>query len=871
MKKLAVGGVVAVAVAVLAAASDAHSRPASAARSAQPGAAVVAPALARRLAAAGPNDAIDLLVVLKRQASLPSLPTAARAKRLSAVENALRATATATQAPLLQFLAGRRAAGRVVRVTPLWIFNGVIVRAKPDVVRQLSRRSDVLALQPRRDLEASRSLADDGSSAPEPNVELVNAPALWNLGYRGQGAVVASMDTGVDVSHPDLAAAWRGGGDSWYDPSGQHSTPVDVNGHGTKTTGVMVGGSGGGTALGIAPAAKWIAVKIFNDQGVATTTGIHQGFQWLLDPDANPTTDDAPDVVDNSWTMGVTGCDLEFQLDLRALRAAGIVAVFAAGNAGPSPGSDFSPANNPEALAVGNTDGSDAVDPRSSRGPSSCDGGTFPDVTAPGVGVKTTDLYGLYARESGTSMSAPHVAGALALLRSAFPDASADRQETAIEAGAADLGAPGPDNDTGYGRLDGLEAYNWLATSPDFAIAASPASVTVAQAGTASYSVDVTSLNGFSDAVSLSVSGLPVSGATWAVTPSTISGGSGTARLDVNTTAELAPGTYELTVIAASGSQTHRSTVSLEVSGSPDFTIAASPASTTIAAGATGTYTVNVGSRWGFADDVSLSLSGLTTSQASWTFSPGSVAGSGTAALTVSTATSLAAGTYALTITGASGSLVHTTHVSLVVTPPPSFTISASPGSAATPAGGKASYVVTVRSQYGFAGAVALSLSGLSSSQASWSFSPSTVVGAGTSTLTVTTSSSLVPGVYPVKISGTSGSLVRSTNVSLIVPQPPDFSLSLSPTSAAVTAGGSASFSVNVGSKAGFNGTATLTVSGLPSGATATFSVNPVPAASSSVLTVRTAVFGGRGTFSLRVTGTSGSLVHSATATLTVR
>jgi subtilisin family serine protease len=863
---------VALTVAILAAGADvAQPRQLLPERSTTGATTTPGPALARRLAAAGPDDWIDVVVVLERQASLPSLAASARGQRLAAVERALHSEAERSQAPLLRYLAARRSAGRVQRVTPLWIFNGALVRAKPDVVRELAARPDVLAVEPSRDLHASKSLADGGSGSPEPNVSVVNAPALWDLGYRGQGTVVASLDTGVDLSNPDVAAQWRGGSDSWYDPAGEHSTPADVNGHGTWTMGAMVGGTAGGTAVGVAPGARWIAAKIFDDHGVATTSGIHRSFQWLLDPDGNPSTNDAPNVVNNSWTMGATGCDLEFQLDLRALRAAGIVPVFAAGNRGPDASSDFSPANNPDALAVGNTDNGDVIDPGSSRGPSSCDGGTFPDVTAPGVDIRTTDLYGSYAVESGTSMSAPHVAGALALLLSAFPDASADRQEAAIEAGAVDLGAPGPDNETGYGRLDALGAYHWLATSPDFALSASPTSATVAAGATASFSVTVGSLNGFTGDVALSLGGLPSSGATWTFTPSTVSGGAGTAQLDVQTSTTLAPGSYQLSIGGTSGSQTHRVAVSLEVTGPPDFTIAASPGSATTAAGSSATFAVTVGSQFGFAGNVALSLSGLTSSQASWSFSPASLTGAGTATLTVSTSSSLAPATYSLTISGTGGSLVHSTSVGLVVTPPPNFTISASPGQATTPAGGSVSYTATVRSQYGFAGTVALSLGGLSAGQGTWSFSPASVGGAGTSTLRVTTASSLSPGTYSLKITGTSGTLVHSTNVSLVIPQPPDFALSVSPTSATVTAGTSVTFRVSVASKGGFSAGVSLAVAGLPSGATASFSVNPVPAGTSSVLTVRTSASGGRGTFSLKITGTSGTLVHTVTAAVTVR
>ena len=156
----------------------------------------------------------------------------------------------------------------------------------------------------------------------EPNLDVLGAPSLWNMGFTGQGVVVANMDTGVDVTHPDLAGSWRGGSDSWYDPSGEHTTtPVDVAGHGTSTMGVVVGGDMGGSSIGVAPGADWIATKIFNDQGTATTPGIHAAFQWLLDPDGNAATSDAPNIVLGSWTFANPGCDLTFEPDLEALRS----------------------------------------------------------------------------------------------------------------------------------------------------------------------------------------------------------------------------------------------------------------------------------------------------------------------------------------------------------------------------------------------------------------------------------------------------------------------------------------------------------------------------------------------------------------------
>ena len=354
----------------------------------------------------------------------------------------------------------------------IWIINGLEVTATAAVIQELAMLNEVDQIIPNATIQ--QPLLPASTVPAETNIEHVNAPALWDLdgqgqGWQGQGMVIANMDTGVDISHPDLNANWRGGTNSWFDPSGQHpTTPTDVAGHGTWTMGVMVGGGASGKIIGMAPAAQWIAVKIFNDQGSATVAGIHAGFQWLLDPDGDPSTDDAPNVVNNSWTFTYPGCNLEFAGDLQALRAAGILPIFAAGNSGPYPETSISPANNPGAFAVGGVNNSDAMYTYSSRGPATCGGPTttYPQLVAPGVNIPSTDLFGLYASETGTSLAAPHVAGALALLLSAFPNLTVEEQEAALINGAVDLGTSGADNDFGYGRLDVLRSYQTLIPPP---------------------------------------------------------------------------------------------------------------------------------------------------------------------------------------------------------------------------------------------------------------------------------------------------------------------------------------------------------------------------------------------------------------------
>ena len=116
------------------------------------------------------------------------------------------------------------------------------------------------------------------------------APELWSHGIDGSGMTVATLDTGVDLTHAELAGRYRGGSHGWFDPFGEHARPVDLNGHGTQVIGVMVAGDG----IGMAPGAHFIAARVFNDSGVSTDSAVHLAFQWLLDPDGNPATDDAP-------------------------------------------------------------------------------------------------------------------------------------------------------------------------------------------------------------------------------------------------------------------------------------------------------------------------------------------------------------------------------------------------------------------------------------------------------------------------------------------------------------------------------------------------------------------------------------------------
>ena len=351
----------------------------------------------------------------------------------------------------------------------LWLINGIAVEVPVSMIDVISKLPYVNRVELDKKITLQTSPTSSGAT-PTWNLLMVKANELWDAGYTGAGVVVANMDTGVDGEHPDLANSWRGGTNSWYNPYIADSTqeaPYDTNGHGTQTMGVMVGGNTSGAVIGVAPDAQWIAAKIFRDDGTATLSGIHAAFQWMLDPDGDPSTDDMPDIVNNSWGIlnSVGVCDTEFDTDIDFLKAADIAVVFSAGNEGPGQSTGTSPATNSQTVSVGSVNEFYTVANTSSRGPSPCNGELFPTISAPGVNIYTTDLsFGLgslldpYTSVSGTSLAAPHISGVMALLKSAAPSSTPLELETAIKYSATDLGTLGGDEAYGFGLVDAKTA-----------------------------------------------------------------------------------------------------------------------------------------------------------------------------------------------------------------------------------------------------------------------------------------------------------------------------------------------------------------------------------------------------------------------------
>lgn len=204
----------------------------------------IGPELAATLRALQPTQQTGVIVILKDQTDVHAIGGTSRAERHTKVILALQQKTHGTQHNLLARLRQRQSTGDVGSYRSLWIFNAIVVTATAAVITELAHQPEVSQIVPDATIAAPpRPTAAVPAGPAAPNISHINAPALWNLGYQGQGIVVASMDTGVDNTHPDLAAQWRGGADSWYDPYGQHATPIDLNGHGTWTMGVMSAGT----------------------------------------------------------------------------------------------------------------------------------------------------------------------------------------------------------------------------------------------------------------------------------------------------------------------------------------------------------------------------------------------------------------------------------------------------------------------------------------------------------------------------------------------------------------------------------------------------------------------------------------------------
>ena len=302
------------------------------------------------------------------------------------------------------------------------------------------------------------------------SVPQIGAPTAWDLGYDGTGVTVAVLDSGIDAEHPDVAGQVVGSANF----SASDSTD-DRAGHGTHVASTIAGtgAASGGRFVGVAPGASLLNGKVLDDWGNGSTSGVIDGMEWAAQSGA--------DVVNMS--LGVRGFYSDGtdpgSLAVDALTEEyDTLFVIAAGNDGPGDGTVTSPGTADLALTVGAVDGQEDIASFSSRGPRFGDHAVKPEITGPGVDIVAARAGGTaagvvyddnYISMSGTSMAAPHVAGAAALLAQSRPEL------TALERKAVLVGSAVPNEalrvlDQGAGRVNVPTALSAEAVSEPVAL-----------------------------------------------------------------------------------------------------------------------------------------------------------------------------------------------------------------------------------------------------------------------------------------------------------------------------------------------------------------------------------------------------------------
>jgi subtilisin family serine protease len=456
----------------------------------------------RVFAATPPGARASYLVVMREQADLSGAQAIADpAQRRRFVFEALREVADRAQAPLVERLRGTGA-----RFRSHYLINMLEVEADRGLVDEVSSRADVSSVAANRPSPLRRvptaegpaalsvdEAAPDAPSLVGPNLVKIRAPEVWAMGFTGQGIVVGDADTGFAWEHSALKRHYRGFDGTvavhdynWHDAvhdagpgnlcGSNAPAPCDDNGHGTSTSGLAVGDDGAGNAIGVAPGARLIGCRNM-DNGVGTPARYTECFEFFLAPTdssgGSPRPELGADVINNSWGCPASeGCTDPVVLRgvVENVRAAGILVVVSAGNGGSLCATvSEAPAIYEKSFSIGATNNADGIAPFSSRGPVTVDGSNRlkPDISAPGVSVRTAVSTGGYTSSfSGTSASAPHVAGAVALLWSAVPALRGNvaASEEILRASSAPLSAaqdcapfPGADVPNavfGFGRLD---------------------------------------------------------------------------------------------------------------------------------------------------------------------------------------------------------------------------------------------------------------------------------------------------------------------------------------------------------------------------------------------------------------------------------
>ncbi len=469
--------------------------------------AVMSPELDKHLARAQQDAFLPVHVVLNEQFDsdllhrlVDGLP---KAQRRLEVARILQDFSARHQAGLLSYLNNEVEAGRARDVRTLWILNAVYFEGTPEVIKAVAAMAEVNYVN--YDLAYAPDLLEPEEPVTETDeitygVNNIQAPAVWALGYTGQGVVCGHIDTGCNYRHVDLADHM------WTDPNypnhgwnfeNNTNDPIDAQGHGTHTAGTVASDGTGGTQCGVAPDAQMMICRVRTVADSVAEFQCWEAMQFCVSPPLSPANGAALYTMSLGWQISWNPHQASWRQTANNVMAAGLSQIVAAGNerslTPPNscrcPGNVPPPWPNPQntgtgalsgIVSIGAVDSSDAIASFSSRGPVTWGnvapfndwayppGLTRPDVCAPGVNTKSCAMSGGYTQMSGTSMATPHTAGTVCLMLSKNPNLLPREVDSILEVTALDLGPAGKDNDFGAGRINALAAVN--ATRPPFGV-----------------------------------------------------------------------------------------------------------------------------------------------------------------------------------------------------------------------------------------------------------------------------------------------------------------------------------------------------------------------------------------------------------------
>lgn len=426
--------------------------------------------------------------------------------RRDALVDELKLFAEKEQAEVMSILNAEAKSMNVADIRSQWMTNYINCKASRDVIYLLSQHPDVMliGLDQEKNMLWNEKVekAEQSKGTLTENITKINADDVWEIGYTGNGVIVAVIDTGVNYNHIDLADhLWDGGAEfpnHGYNTYDNNNDPMDHFSHGTHCAGTVCGDGTSGTSTGIAPDATLMCVKALSDEGTGSAYTIQAGMEWAIEHNA--------DVL--SLSLGVPNATISEKTLLRntcvTAMELGVVASVACGNEGNMqwmnpipdnvrvPGScpppwlhpdqaDVNPGGLSCVVSVGAVNYYDAAADFTSHGPvtwQSTDYADYayqpgiglirPDVCAPGVNIVSLDFASNdgFATMSGTSMACPAVAGTMALMLEKKPNLTPADVSMILETTAQQL-TPNKSNVTGSGRIDALAAIEAV-TSGDF-------------------------------------------------------------------------------------------------------------------------------------------------------------------------------------------------------------------------------------------------------------------------------------------------------------------------------------------------------------------------------------------------------------------